>query len=67
MAVVSIRVAKATFASLLERALAGEEIVIARGSEPIARLEPIGSVERAPVEAASHPDPGVQRPRRDRA
>ncbi|TFF27735.1 type II toxin-antitoxin system prevent-host-death family antitoxin [Jiella endophytica] len=38
MAVVSVQKAKSDLANLLERVQAGEEIVIARGDEPVARL-----------------------------
>jgi prevent-host-death family protein len=38
---VNIYEAKARLSALLERAQAGEEIVIARAGEPIARLTPI--------------------------
>ena len=41
MAVVTIHQAKTNLSKLIERAKAGEEIVIAKGSEPVARLEPI--------------------------
>lgn len=38
---VNIYEAKATLSALLEKALAGEEVVIARAGKPIARLMPI--------------------------
>ena len=38
---VTIHVAKTTLSQLIERAQAGEEIVIARGALPVARLVPI--------------------------
>lgn len=41
MAVVTIHTAKTTLSQLLARAEAGEEIVIARGSQPVARLVPV--------------------------
>jgi prevent-host-death family protein len=45
----NIAEAKAKLSSLLDRALAGEEIVIARAGKPLARLVPIGeSVRRKP-------------------
>ena len=41
MATVTIQVAKARLAHLVERAAAGEEIVILRGKTPVARLTAI--------------------------
>ena len=38
---VSVHAAKTNLSRLIERALAGEEIVIARGKTPVARLVPI--------------------------
>ncbi len=38
---VTIHTAKTTLSKLIERAHAGEEIVIARGDVPVARLVPI--------------------------
>jgi prevent-host-death family protein len=38
---VTIHTAKTTLSQLIERAHKGEEIVIARGDEPVARLVPI--------------------------
>jgi len=38
MAIISIKNAQANFDSLLDRARAGEEIIIARGRKPVARL-----------------------------
>ena len=40
MATVTIRTAKTTLSQLLARVEAGEEIILARGSEPVARLVP---------------------------
>jgi prevent-host-death family protein len=42
---INIAEAKAKLSSLLDRAVAGEEIVIARAGKPLARLVPVG--ERA--------------------
>lgn len=47
----SIAEAKARFSELLKRAEAGEEIVITRRGEAVARLAPI-SVERKPADWA---------------
>jgi prevent-host-death family protein len=38
---VTVHVAKTTLSKLIERALAGEEVIIARGTQPVARLVPI--------------------------
>jgi prevent-host-death family protein len=42
VAIVTIRRAKAQLSKLIERAEAGEEIVIARGGRPAVKLTPIG-------------------------
>ena len=47
MAVVSIHAAKTNLSKLLARVEAGEDIVIARGKTPIARLTPMRSQARA--------------------
>jgi prevent-host-death family protein len=41
MAIVTVHAAKTNLSQLLERAEAGEEIIIARGQVPVARLVPI--------------------------
>jgi antitoxin (DNA-binding transcriptional repressor) of toxin-antitoxin stability system len=41
MAVVTVHVAKTTLSKLIERAEAGEEIVIARGDQPAVKLIPL--------------------------
>jgi len=41
MTVVTIHTAKTTLSQLLARVEAGEEVIIARGKQPIARLVPI--------------------------
>ncbi len=41
MAKVNIHEAKTNFSRLVERALAGEEIVIARGGKPLLKLVPL--------------------------
>jgi prevent-host-death family protein len=46
MDTVTVHVAKTQLSKLLERVEAGEEIVIARGKQPVARLVPIS--ERRP-------------------
>lgn len=45
MSTITIHKAKTDLSRLIERAAAGEEIIIARGSEPVARLVPIGPVK----------------------
>ena len=37
----TIHAAKTNFSKLIARVLAGEEIIIARGSQPVARLVPL--------------------------
>jgi prevent-host-death family protein len=51
---VNIGEAKAHLSELLVKVQAGEEIIIARGNEPIARLSPLDEVgaRRAVIEAA---------------
>lgn len=39
--IVGMHAAKTTLSKLIERAEAGEEILIARGGEPVARLVPV--------------------------
>lgn len=46
MTIVTVHQAKTQLSKLIARAEAGEEIVIARGSEPVVKLTPIG--KRAP-------------------
>lgn len=41
MAVVTIHTAKTTLSQLIARVEAGEEIVLARGAQPVARLVPL--------------------------
>lgn len=41
MATVTIHQAKTNLSKLIEKACAGEEIIIARGSDPVARLVPL--------------------------
>ena len=45
MSTVTIHGAKTNLSKLIERATAGEEIIIARGSKPVARLVAIGPVK----------------------
>jgi len=41
MATITIHKAKTNLSRLIERACRGEEVIIARGSEPVVRLVPI--------------------------
>jgi antitoxin (DNA-binding transcriptional repressor) of toxin-antitoxin stability system len=43
MKVVKVHEAKTTLSKLIGRALAGEEIVIARGDTPVVRLAPVAA------------------------
>jgi len=45
MPTVTIHQAKTNLSRLIERASSGEEIIIARGSKPVARLVPVGAVK----------------------
>jgi prevent-host-death family protein len=45
MTVVTVHQAKTNLSRLLERAANGEEIIIARGSNPVARLVPMGEIK----------------------
>lgn len=44
---VTIHEAKTNLSKLIKRACEGEDIIIARGSEPVARLVPLKSKKRA--------------------
>lgn len=46
MTVVNIHQAKTHFSRLVERAQAGEEIIIARAGKPVARLAPLAQPTR---------------------
>ncbi len=43
MTVVTVHAAKTHLSSLIQRACAGEEIVIARGKQPMVRLVPVAA------------------------
>jgi prevent-host-death family protein len=45
MPTVTIHQAKTNLSKLIERASQGEEIIIARGSKPVAKLVPLGAVK----------------------
>jgi prevent-host-death family protein len=40
--IVNVHTAKTQLSKLIEKAIAGEEVVIARGSEPVVKLVPLG-------------------------
>jgi prevent-host-death family protein len=44
MTIVTVHQAKTNLSRLLKKASNGEEIIIARGSKPVARLVPVGEV-----------------------
>ena len=44
MEIVTIHKAKSTLSHLLVRVEAGEDVVLARGSQPVARIVPYGAV-----------------------
>jgi prevent-host-death family protein len=44
--VVTIHKAKTNLSRLIEQAAGGQEVIIARGSKPVARLLPVGEVNR---------------------
>jgi prevent-host-death family protein len=45
MAVITIHEAKTNLSRLIKKASAGEEIIIARGDKPVARLVPFGEAK----------------------
>lgn len=45
MSTVTIHEAKTNLSRLIQKASDGEEVVIARGSKPVARLVPVGEVK----------------------
>ncbi len=45
MSVFNVHEAKTNLSSLLERALAGEEVVIAKAGKPLVRLQPLAKPE----------------------
>jgi prevent-host-death family protein len=45
MSIVTIHQAKTNLSQLIEKASEGEEVIIARGSKPVARLVPVGEVK----------------------
>ncbi|HUN62071.1 MAG TPA: type II toxin-antitoxin system prevent-host-death family antitoxin [Candidatus Sulfotelmatobacter sp.] len=45
MPIITIHQAKTNLSRLIKKAYAGEEIIIARGDKPVARLLPIGAAK----------------------
>jgi prevent-host-death family protein len=45
MRIVTIHQAKTNLSRLIEKASKGEEVVIARGTKPVARLVPVGEIK----------------------
>jgi len=54
MTLVSVREARASFSRLIDRAVAGEEVIITRSGRPVVRLAPVGR-EPQPAEAGKRP------------
>ncbi len=46
MTIVSIHEAKTHFSRLIQRALAGEEIIVSKGKEPVVRIVPIPEAKK---------------------
>jgi prevent-host-death family protein len=46
MAIVTIHQAKTHFSQLIQRALAGEEIIVAKGKEPIVKIVPLPGAKK---------------------
>lgn len=44
MSIVTIHKAKTNLSRLIKKASTGEEVIIARGSKPVAKLVPVGEV-----------------------
>ncbi len=43
MKIVTVHEAKTTLSKLIQQALTGEDVIIARGDDPVVRLTPIGA------------------------
>jgi prevent-host-death family protein len=52
MSMVTIHKAKTNLSNLIRKAAAGEEVIIARGAKPVARLVPVGEVKGKRVPGA---------------
>jgi prevent-host-death family protein len=55
MAIINIHEAKTHFATLLQRALSGEDIIIAKHGKPLIRLVPINPLQLEPRQFGRHP------------
>ena len=55
MTIINIHEAKTHFAKLLERALGGEEIVVAKHGKPLVRLTPVRANSLEPRRFGRHP------------
>jgi prevent-host-death family protein len=67
MTQVGMHEAKTRLSELVERAEAGEDIVIARGGKPVVRLVPVGATDSPRVRSRGSPWPGALRRRLRRA
>jgi prevent-host-death family protein len=54
MTVVNMQEAKTHFAALLQRALAGEDIIVAKHGYPLVRLVPVNALELEPRRFGRH-------------
>ncbi len=57
MTVINIHEAKTHFANLLQRALEGEDIVVAKHGKPLVRLVPVNALELQPRIFGRHSKP----------
>ncbi len=55
--IINIHEAKTQLSKLIQRALNGEDVVIAKDGHPVVRLTPVG------LEGERRPDPGIDRDR----
>jgi prevent-host-death family protein len=55
MSTFTVHEAKTNLSKLIERAEAGEEVIIARGSKPAVRLVPVSTTVRQPGQSAHLP------------
>ena len=55
MSVINIHEAKTHFAKILQRALAGEEIIVAKHGKPLVRLVPVSALNAEPRLFGRHP------------
>ena len=46
MVIITIHQAKTHFSKLIQRALAGEEIIVAKGKKPVAKIVPIPAFKK---------------------